>query len=331
MKYSLCFLICLLVFLVKPGNAWAQQTVVPAGTLLRCTLNEPNFSSATAVAGDPFVCHADAMQQFGREVLPRGTYFAGHLESFKDPGHFVGKGWLKLEFDRIGLPNTDVPVPGKIIAVRGYRVDRQGNIRGHGHASRDMVEWMLPPLWPWKVMTLPARGPRPELKGEVQVTMRLMEDVTVPSATVTAQRAARQPMAEALSVPNARPLSTPQSIPQSIPSIRYVPPDVPVWQNRVGGGLLNASGPVAESDSPDRTESTPIRVRRPTMLTLIALKSAAIYAASDYWLDGGRLFYVLPTGVEQSDPLGDVDWKSTFQLNSERGVAVALRGGRGAE
>jgi hypothetical protein len=320
MRRYLLFLIFLFVCLGLQGNLWAQQTVVPAGTLLRCTLNEPNFSSATAVAGDPFVCHADGMQQFGREVFPRGTYVAGHLESFKDPGHFVGKGWLKLEFDRIGLPNTEVPVPGKIIAVRGYRVDREGNIRGRGHASRDTVEWMLPPLWPWKVLTLPGRGPRPELKGEVQVTMRLMEDVTVPSPTVTLPRAARQSMAEPFSVSKDRPLST--------PSIRYVPPDVPVWQNRVAGGLLNASKPAAEVNPAEGAEVNRIRMPHPTSLTLIALKSSTIYAATDYWLDSGRLLYVLPTGIEQDASLGDVDWKNTFQLNSERGITVILRTGR---
>lgn len=323
MRRYLLYLICLFVSLVLQGNVWAQQTVVPAGTLLRCTLNEPDFSSATAVPGDPFVCHADGMQQFGRDLFPRGTYVAGHFDSSKDPGHFVGKGWLKLEFDRIGLPSADVPVPGKIIAVRGYRVDRDGKIRGHGHATRDMVEWMFPPLWPWKVLTLPARGPRPELKGEVQVTMRLMEDVTVPNPAAALPRAARQPMAESFSAPKDGPLRT--------PSIRYVPPDAPVWQSRVVGGLLNTSKPAAESDPAGGRQLNLAGERRPTTLTLIALKSAAIYAATDYWLDSGRLFYVLPTGIEQDASLGDVDWKNTFQLNSERGVTVTLRTSRSSD
>ena len=148
MKRKLLFLICPFVFLGLEGNVWAQQTVVPAGTLLRCTLNEPNFSSATAEVGDPVICHADAMQQFGRDIFPRGTHLTGRLEAYKDPGHFFGKGWLQLEFDRIVLPNTDLPVPGKIIAVRGYRVEREGKIRGHGHAKRDAIEWIFPPLWP---------------------------------------------------------------------------------------------------------------------------------------------------------------------------------------
>ncbi len=142
MKRKLLFLIGLFVFLGLEGNVWAQQTVVPAGTLLRCTLNEPNFSSATAEVGDPIVCHLGATQQFGREAFPRDTYIAGHLEAYKDPGHFVGKGWLQLSLDRIGLPNTELPVPGKVIAVSGYRVDREGKIRGRGHAQRDAVEWL---------------------------------------------------------------------------------------------------------------------------------------------------------------------------------------------
>ena len=55
----------------------------------------------------------------------------------------------------------DVPLAAKMIAVSGFNVDRNGKIIGHGHATRDTVEWMLPPLWPWKVLSLPARGPRP--------------------------------------------------------------------------------------------------------------------------------------------------------------------------
>ena len=167
--------------LALPASAATKDIVLPAGTLMTCMMDEPNFSSATVTTGDPFLCHPRAMQMFGHSAFPRGTYVVGHLEDTKDPGHFVGKGWLQLSFDRIGLADNDVPLSAKVIAVKGYRVNREGKIIGHGHATRDAVEWMLPPLWPWKVLTLPARGPRPALKGEVAVTLRLMEDVTIPS------------------------------------------------------------------------------------------------------------------------------------------------------
>jgi hypothetical protein len=83
----------------------------------------------------------------------------GHLEAEKDPGHFVGKGYLKIAFDRVILPYGDLPVPAKVIQARGFKVDKKGDIDGKGHAKRDVAEWMVPPLWPWKVVSLPMRGP----------------------------------------------------------------------------------------------------------------------------------------------------------------------------
>src|SRR5258706_1779957 len=157
-----------------------RDVVLPAGTLLQCTMNEPNFSSATVAVGDPVLCHLRGITEFGQQAFPRGSYLVGHLESAKDPGHFFGKGKMKLQFDRIGLPSGDLPLDAKVIATRGYKVDREGDIKGKGHAKRDIVEWMLPPLWPWKVIMLPARGPRPALKGESVMTLRLMDDVQIP-------------------------------------------------------------------------------------------------------------------------------------------------------
>ncbi len=84
------------------------------------------------------------------------------------------------------MPDTDIPIPSKIIVAHGYKVDRQGDIVGRGHAKRDVVEWMIPPLWPWKVVSLPARGPRPTLKGEEALTLRLMEDVVLPRTALVA-------------------------------------------------------------------------------------------------------------------------------------------------
>ena len=208
--------------LVPRGIVQTRDIVVPAGTLMSCTLDEPKFSSATVSVGDPFLCHPRVMQQFGQIVFPRGTYFVGHLEADKDPGHFVGKGYLKLAFDRIGLPDSDLPLTAKVIAVAGYNVDRQGKIIGHGHPTRDVVEWMLPPLWPWKVLTLPARGPRPTLKGEVSVTLRVMDDLIVPqlvreSATPGWRRFGERPS----SSPFPRSQAAPQ--PRAVTAVSYQP------------------------------------------------------------------------------------------------------------
>ena len=72
--------------------------------------------------------------------------------------------------------------------ARGYKVDKDGDIDGKGHAKRDVVEWMFPPLWPWKVISLPFRGPRPTLKGEEPLQLRLMDDIVLPQALLHPDR-----------------------------------------------------------------------------------------------------------------------------------------------
>jgi hypothetical protein len=73
-----------------------------------------------------------------------------------------------------------LPIATKIIAAPRMKVDKEGNIDGNGHPKRDVVEWMVPVLWPIKLVTLPARGPYPTLKVETRVTLRLMEDMELP-------------------------------------------------------------------------------------------------------------------------------------------------------
>lgn len=276
-----------LFFLLCQTSTRAQEVVIPAGTLIHCTMEEPNFSSATADIGDPVLCHLSSLQQFGRTVFPRGSYLQGHLASDKEPGHFFGKGNLKIEFDRIGLPNTDMPFRSKIIAVHGYRVDRQGDIVGHGHAKRDTVEWLIPPLWPWKIISLPFRGPRPALKGEEPLTLRLMEDVVVP-------RAALAP------TPGWRLFGQPASL-------SPIPPP-----------------PAASAIRLASAESKPAIEAQTARVTRIALKSTQVFDVTKYRIDSDRLNYLLPSGQVGALDVHEVDWRMTSQLNAQRLKAPIL-------
>jgi hypothetical protein len=329
------------------GNACARDIVIPAGTLLQCTLDEPNFSSATADIGDPVLCHPRAVSQFGQAAFPRGTYLVGHLEAEKNPGHFVGKGYLKLEFDRIGLPNTDLPLPGKVIAVRGYHVDREGKIIGHGHPTRDVVEWMIPPLWPWKIITLPARGPRPTLKGETALTMRLMDDVAIPQSALDQWHRFGQPPSNAFYEPprsdaSVKNVAAPaiefrtamQTVPREAPGNVATPP-VTLALVSSNSSAVDAPPPPAPSwhyygqrnyDQKTVAEAAPTQ-EQPAHLTLFALKTGSVYAVTDYWVDNGSLAYVLSNGSEGNVDLQAIDWSATTQLNSERNVRVTLRSG----
>lgn len=291
--YSLSLLLSLsLFFLLCQTSTKAQEVLVPAGTLLHCTMDEPNFSSATAAVGDPVLCHLRSLQQFGKTVFPRGSYLEGHLEAAKEPGHFIGKGYLQIQFDRIGLPNTDIPIPSKIVQAHGYKVDRQGDIVGHGHAKRDVVEWMIPPLWPWKVVTLPARGPRPTLKGEEALTLRLMEDVVLPRTALVASPGWHY-FWERSALSSSAPAST---VPAS-------------------------TAPIARLASVESKAPPDARTER---VTRIALASNADFEVASYRIDGDQLNYVLPGGQTGAVDVHDVNWRKTSQLNADRGKAPIL-------
>ena len=322
------YLSVLVLFLGVQASTRAQDILVPAGTLLRCTLDEPDFSSKTADIGDPVVCHLAALRQFGKTVFPRGSYLGGHLEADKEPGHFVGKGYLKIEFDRIGFPDSDIPVPSKIIAAKGYKVDKKGDIIGKGHATRDTVEWLIPPLWPWKVLTLPARGPRPTLKGEEQITVRLMDDIDVPRPGGSLRSYERPPAPASY---HSQSFGKPAALKNSGEKPANNPVNNPVIDNdapeifEVGSEAANATAAEAVTIGTAATSEAPAQMVRtssvisgqPARVRLIALKSENVYAVTNYRINGGSLHYVLASGGSGSVDLTEVDWRTTSRLNGE--------------
>jgi hypothetical protein len=357
-RIVLCVMVSI-AFLFAAASSKADgnsNIVVPAGTLLRCTLDEPNFSSATADIGDPVVCHLSSLRLFGQNVLPRGSYLGGHLEADKEPGHFWGKGYLKIEFDRIGFPTTDVPVPSKTIATKSYRVDKKGDIVGKGHPKRDVVEWLIPPLWPWKILTLPARGPRPALKGETQITVRLMDDIEVPRNGGGSYRSYDAPANRPPALYRRQDFSHPASdravpekkfdgtISEAIAAGNIATPDnvaAATTQSNTSGSVdsavtqvADASSAVANAETTQSAASTQniamqtapaeaptqnvaVENAPATRLKMIALKSQNVYGVTKYHINGGSLSYVLPSGATGSVDLTEVDWRMTSRLNGE--------------
>lgn len=309
MKFRLLFAFLAVSPFAFTPSASARDIVLPAGTLLQCTLNEPNFSSATAEVGDPVLCHLKGVTEFGQQVFPRGSYLVGHLEAAKDPGHFVGKGYIKLQFDRIGLPSGDLPLDAKVIGTRGYKVDKTGAIDGKGHAKRDVVEWMLPPLWPWKVIMLPARGPRPTLKGETVLSLRLMDDIQLPQLAQTfgpgwhffGHSQNESYNSSQLTIP--RPQLTARPVTPASDSTA-----APVYANYVA------------TDLPANIQSAP-------GMPVFVLNNGAILSVSGYGYSDNRITYSLTGGGSGVISTDDVDWITTTKLNNQRGVRVTLHGG----
>ena len=169
-----------LSFAVTP-RAFATDQLVPGGSTFTCRVSEGRISSKTMAIGDPVLCTLNPVEFYGRSVLPYGSYIEGRFVDYKDPGHFVGKGWMELRFDRMFLGNRVIPIDAKVIAVPKYRVDTQGRILGNGHPVKDTVEWLIPVLWPIDLINLPRRVPYPVIKPETLLTLEMMDDVGIPN------------------------------------------------------------------------------------------------------------------------------------------------------
>ncbi len=177
---TLVYALFTFALVMTSGGLFGRSVPIPAGTLIRCTLDEPNFSPRTARIGDPVVCYARPVLEFGCSAFPPGTQLGGQFVAYHKPGRLIGKGWMNLEFDRLILPIGEAGIRARVISVSGFKVNPQGRILGHGHPKRDALGWAIPVLWPIKVLTLPMRGPEPALKGERVFTLRLLDDITVP-------------------------------------------------------------------------------------------------------------------------------------------------------
>jgi hypothetical protein len=257
-------------------------------------MDEANFSPKTVEVGDPVLCHLGPLGAFGHSIFPRGAELGGHLQDYKAPGHFVGKGWMAIEFDRLILPNANVlPLSAKITSAPHLKTDEHGDIRGKGHPKRDAALWMVPLFWPIKVFTLPMRGPYPALKGESRLSLRLMEDVEVPFSVAhnypVPPRKDEQSSYNSGSSSIYRPASTTQA-------------DAPAIQRVSYGAKPSGDGQV----------------------TVIALQAGGALLAQRYWLAGSSLHCVSAAGAEQDVPLGMIDLAETVRLNQERNVGFVL-------
>lgn len=313
--------------LMATSTARAGEAVVPAGTLLLCTLDEPNLSSRSAEVGDPVLCNASSLREFEREIFPDGAYLAGRFEDYREPGRLLGKGWIKLEFDRLILPDTVVPIAARVIAVSHFQVDRDGKILGRGHPKRDAVGWAVPILWPMKVFTLPMRGPSPALQRESRITLKLLDDLTLAEEELREEGRTRPP----------------QNMPFAGHQLQIVPSGRFGYGGREVPLYLGSSVPALTEDwaalrnglgNPDPTAHVSVAaIRRdpkedggsPRKLTLLFLKDGLGYAVTDYWVEAGTLRYRASDGSYGMFPFSELDLDTTVRLNRERGVSFILR------
>jgi hypothetical protein len=153
---------------------------------------------------------------------------------------------------------------------------------------------MLPPLWPWKVVSLPFRGPRPTLKGEEPLELRLMDDIVIPRS-MQASNPNRPPYASSLHP------SSYQAVPQSSAG------SMQLAVNRTT--LQPAATQLAPPLPPDGQSAE--------RFTVLVLKSNQVYEVTKYHRDGDLLMFLDTQGRKGSVDVNDVDWRRTSELTAE--------------
>jgi hypothetical protein len=295
-------------FLLAQANSRGQELIVPAGTIVQCTLEDAKLSSKTAAPDDPVLCDTGNLREFGVSVFPRGAYLEGRFTAARDPGRLWGKGWMQIEFDHLLLPGAELPIATRVTSVPNLKVDLQGKIHGKGHAGRDSIEWAIPVLWPEKVVTLPLRGPRPELKQETRITLKLMESLTVPQGV--AGYLANAPLVR----PGAFRPSPPSERAGLEPAVREIPPPTSMPLAATDQMLQRIS--LVSMSKQDRAS---------TEGTLLIWTDGGAQLAKDYWFDSGqRIRFVAADGHTGVFPIEALDLATTVKLNRERGVSFVI-------
>jgi hypothetical protein len=264
------------VLFAVPLFAVASEQIIPAGALIQCTTSEPKLNSKTTAIGDPVLCQVGHAERFGRAILPYNSYLVGRFEDYKDPGHFVGKGWMELKFDRMVVePNTIIPVDAKVVGVPGYNVDRDGRILGKGHAVRDAVMWSIPILWPVDLLMLPERGPRPTLKTETRLTLKVMDDLEVPDT--------------------AQPQADPNGLMHRVPTAELAPPPAS-FEDQAPQATAMADDPsVSDQSDPGYQQAPPVVAYLPPPV-MMAPPVGMAYSGYGYAPSNGGYAYAAQGG-----------------------------------
>ena len=149
---------------------------------------------------------------------------------------------------------------------------------------------MIPPLWPWKVVALPLRGPRPTLKGEEPLGLRLMDDIMIDGTLAYGPfKPDRPPYASS---------TQPSSLAgQSAPMVGKA-----VRTSFVSPAKMPASAAAPEGTS---------------RVTILVLKSKDVFQVTKYQIDAGVLTFEQPDGSKGAVDLSEVDWRKTSDMTAE--------------
>jgi hypothetical protein len=168
---------------------------------------------------------------------------------------------------------------------------------------------------------LPARGPRPTLKGETVLSLRLMDDVQLPQVA-----SAAAPRLHSFSArPRTQSFGESESSTSSDRPALAIRSSVVTRSTEVSAAVEIPRASYASFVSTSAVSAVPAVV--PSKPVFI-LNSGTVLAVGSYQYLDGRITYTLEHGGGGVVSTDEVDWNATTRVNNERGVRVTLHSGR---
>jgi len=167
---------------------------------------------------------------------------------------------------------------------------------------------------------LPARGPRPQLKGETALSLRLMDDVQIPQVAQTFG-------------PNWHFFGRPQNESFRDAQANSARPQLAMREVGSGRNYDQTLQTVPQAFyatyiSRDVTPLSPASMASLPGMSVFVLNTGTILSVSDYGYQNSRITYSLIGGGSGVISTDEVDWTTTTRINAQRGVRVTLRRGR---
>jgi hypothetical protein len=172
---------------------------------------------------------------------------------------------------------------------------------------------MFPPLWPWKVVSLPFRGPRPTLKGEEPLQLRLMDDIVIPRSLAQFAHTDRPPYARSSSF-NATPAVTDGV------QLAVATRTMTTVANTQVAAIATAPAAAVTVPTPANLQvraALPSEVQPSARFTVLVLNSNQLIEVNKYHREGDLLIIQDVQGRTGSLNMSDVDWTRTSEMTGK--------------
>src|SRR5262249_19023120 len=152
---------------------------IPAGTIIRVYPDE-HIVAGTTSGPLLFTVAADVRFFLNKPpIIPRGSKVLGKMENSNKAGRLWGRAKARPVFTSLLTPDfCEYAIDARLIGAKKLQV-REDVIIGRGHPRRDAFPLLFPPTTLYKLIRLPARGPRLTIGEEEQLDIKLMQPVYV--------------------------------------------------------------------------------------------------------------------------------------------------------